>query len=117
MVDLHAKYAADGLSILAFPCNQFGHQEPGTPAEIKQFALETYGVKFDLFEKIEVNGRDAHPVYKWLRSREEGFLGRNLRWNFAKFLIDRHGQTRGRYDTNVDPILLEPFILDLLGEK
>lgn len=92
-----------GLRILAFPCNQFGSQEPGTNDEIKKFATEKYGVKFDLFSKINVNGDLAHPLYKYLKNKQSGFLVNAIKWNFTKFIIDKNGQPVVRHGPRTDP--------------
>uniref|UniRef100_G1MXG3 Glutathione peroxidase n=1 Tax=Meleagris gallopavo TaxID=9103 RepID=G1MXG3_MELGA len=108
LVDLHARYAEKGLRILAFPCNQFGKQEPGDEAQIKAFA-EGYGVKFDMFSKIEVNGDGAHPLWKWMKEQPKGrgTLGNAIKWNFTKFLINREGQVVKRYSPMEDPSVIE----------
>uniref|UniRef100_A0A8C3X9M0 Glutathione peroxidase n=1 Tax=Cyanoderma ruficeps TaxID=181631 RepID=A0A8C3X9M0_9PASS len=108
LVDLHARYAERGLRILGFPCNQFGKQEPGDNAQIKAFA-ENYGVKFDMYSKIDVNGDDAHPLWKWLKEQPKGrgTLGNAIKWNFTKFLINREGQVVKRYSPMDDPYVIE----------
>ncbi len=101
---LHETYADRGLAILAFPCNQFGGQEPGTSDEIVEFCQVTYGVTFDLFEKIRVNGDDAAPLYAYLTSDETGLEDTGpVKWNFEKFLIDRDGRVVARYRSRVSP--------------
>uniref|UniRef100_A0A671PCD2 Glutathione peroxidase n=1 Tax=Sinocyclocheilus anshuiensis TaxID=1608454 RepID=A0A671PCD2_9TELE len=106
--EMHAKYAERGLSILAFPSNQFGHQEPGTNSQIKEFA-ESYNAQFDMFSKIDVNGDSAHPLWKWLKEQPngKGFLGNGIKWNFTKFLINREGQVVKRYSPLQDPSVVE----------
>ncbi|TSP09094.1 Phosphatidylinositol 4-phosphate 5-kinase type-1 gamma [Bagarius yarrelli] len=101
---MHTTYAEKGLRILGFPCNQFGKQEPGTEAEIKEFA-KGYNAEFDLFSKIDVNGDNAHPLWKWMKDQPngKGTLGNNIKWNFTKFLIDREGQVVKRYGPMEDP--------------
>jgi glutathione peroxidase len=98
---LEALWQADrdkGLVVLGFPCDQFGHQEPGDEAEIRNFCSTSYEVSFPMFSKIEVNGDRAHPLYKWLKSEGKGILGsESIKWNFTKFLIDRDGQVVKRY--------------------
>ncbi|MHA6204069.1 glutathione peroxidase [Dyella soli] len=98
---LEALWQADrdkGLVVLGFPCDQFGHQEPGDEAEIRNFCSTSYDVSFPLFSKIEVNGDGAHPLYKWLKSEGKGILGsESIKWNFTKFLVDRQGQVVKRY--------------------
>jgi len=87
-----------GLVVLGFPCDQFGHQEPGDEAEIRNFCSTSYDVTFPMFAKIEVNGEGAHPLYKWLKSEGKGILGsEGIKWNFTKFLVDRNGQVVKRY--------------------
>jgi len=101
---LHDELAeTKGLRILAFPCNQFGSQEPGTNEEIKAFATGTYGVKFDIFAKINVNGDSADPLWKYLKHKQGGTLGDFIKWNFSKFLINKDGQPVKRYAPNVEP--------------
>lgn len=91
------------LAILAFPCNQFGSQEPGTSSQIKQFAAG-FGVEFDMFEKINVNGPDTHPLWTFLKDRQGGLLGNNIKWNFTKFVIDKNGIPVARLGPFDDPI-------------
>jgi glutathione peroxidase len=87
-----------GLVVLGFPCDQFGHQEPGDEAEIRNFCSTSYDVTFPMFAKVEVNGDGAHPLYKWLKSEGKGILGsESIKWNFTKFLVDRDGQVVKRY--------------------
>jgi len=92
-----------GLRILAFPCNQFGSQEPGSNEEVKKYVVETFGVKFDMFAKIDVNGDKAHPLWKYLKNKQGGTFGDFIKWNFSKFLIDKNGQPVARYAPNVEP--------------
>ncbi|KAF7664927.1 hypothetical protein LDENG_00162260 [Lucifuga dentata] len=101
---MHAKYAERGLRILGFPSNQFGNQEPGTEAQIKEF-VRSYNVQFDMFSKIDVNGDNAHPLWKWLKDQPNGrgFLGNSIKWNFTKFLINKKGQVVKRYGPLEDP--------------
>ena len=91
------------LAILAFPCNQFGAQEPGSNAEIKKFA-EGYGVQFDMFEKIDVNGGKAHPLWVFLKEKQGGLFGAGIKWNFTKFVIDKNGNPVARLGPMDDPI-------------
>ena len=91
------------MRILAFPCNQFGSQEPGTNEEIKAF-VGKYGVQFDMFDKIDVNGNAAHPLYEYLKSKQGGTLGNFIKWNFTKFVIDKEGQPIARFAPTDDPI-------------
>jgi glutathione peroxidase len=95
---LYEKYHARGLEVLGFPCDQFGHQEPGGEAEIKEFCSLTYGVSFPMFAKIKVNGSDAHPLYEYLKETLPGILGLEaIKWNFTKFLVGRDGLPVKRY--------------------
>jgi glutathione peroxidase len=104
---LEALWRADrdkGLVVLGFPCDQFGHQEPGDEAQIRNFCSTSYDVTFPMFAKIEVNGEHAHPLYKWLKSEGKGILGsESIKWNFTKFLVDRDGQVVKRYAPNDTP--------------
>ena len=88
---LHRRFGDDGLVVLGFPCDQFGHQEPGDEAQIADFCQLNYGVSFPMFAKVEVNGDDAHPLYRWLRSEKGGLLGDRIKWNFTKFLVAPDG--------------------------
>src|SRR5690606_27168787 len=92
------------LVVLGFPCDQFGHQEPGNEQEIKDFCSLNYGVTFPMFGKIDVNGADAHPLYQWLKSARPGVLGTEvIKWNFTKFLVNRQGEPVKRYAPNDKP--------------
>ena len=107
---LFEKYKGKGLVILGFPCNQFGNQEPGTEKEISEGCLVNYGVSFPMFSKIEVNGENAHPIYKYLKGKLHGFFGKNIKWNFAKFLIGRDGIPVKRFSPTTVPQKLETDI-------
>jgi glutathione peroxidase len=112
---LYQKYRDQGLEILAFPCNQFGAQEPGNEEEIKSFCSLNYNVSFPLFSKIEVNGNGADPVYQFLKSKAKGLLGTEaVKWNFTKFLVDRQGNVRDRFAPSTKPEDLEKEIAPLL---
>lgn len=101
---LYEKYKDRGFVILGFPCNQFGAQEPGSASEIEQFCQVNYGVKFPMFGKIDVNGSNAHPLYKFLTSAKPGILGTEaIKWNFTKFLVDKNGNPVKRYAPNTKP--------------
>jgi glutathione peroxidase len=100
--------------VLGFPCNQFGRQEPGNAAEIGQFCSSNYAVSFPMFDKIDVNGENAHPLYKYLRGEKSGLLGSSIKWNFTKFLIDRSGKVVGRYAPTTTPESLTKDIEALL---
>uniref|UniRef100_A0A3P8SJQ3 Glutathione peroxidase n=1 Tax=Amphiprion percula TaxID=161767 RepID=A0A3P8SJQ3_AMPPE len=106
--EMHAKYAERGLRILAFPSNQFGNQEPGNETQIKQFA-QSYNAQFDMFSKIDVNGANAHPLWKWMKEQPngKGFLGNSIKWNFTKFLINKEGHVVKRYGPLDDPSVVE----------
>lgn len=111
---LYEKYKDQGLEILAFPCNQFGHQEPGDDAAIKNFCTDTFGVTFPVMAKIEVNGEGAHPLYKELKKAQGGLLGNEIKWNFTKFLVDREGRVVDRFAPQKEPRALEEKIKALL---
>ena len=101
---IHKQYSAKGFAVLGFPCDQFGHQEPGNEAEIMQFCSLTYDVSFPMFAKIKVNGDDAHPLYKHLKSEATGLLGtEGIKWNFTKFLIGKDGKVVKRYGSMDKP--------------
>jgi glutathione peroxidase len=111
---LYEQYHPRGFEILAFPCDQFGHQEPGSDAEIANFCDEAYGVTFPLFAKIEVNGKNAHPLYVWLKQQKGGLLGQRIKWNFTKFLVDRAGIVRARFAPTTKPESLTRKVEELL---
>ncbi|WP_435769586.1 glutathione peroxidase [Nocardioides sp. SYSU DS0651] len=100
---LYDKYGDQGFAVLGFPCDQFGHQEPGDEAEIATFCERNYGVGFPMFAKVDVNGDDAHPLWKWLRSEHGGLLGDKIKWNFTKFLVGRDGRVIDRYAPATKP--------------
>jgi glutathione peroxidase len=100
---LYEKYIDEGLVVLGFPCNQFGGQDPGSSEEIGAFCQRNYGVSFPMFEKIEVNGDNAHPLYQWLKTEKGGLLGEKIKWNFTKFLIGRDGKVIKRYGSTTKP--------------
>ena len=108
---LYKEYQDRGLSVLAFPCNQFGRQEPGSAAEIGAFCHTNYGITFPVFAKIEVNGSGAHPLYQYLKNEKRGLFGtRTIKWNFTKFLIDRAGNAVARFAPNTTLQSLRPAI-------
>lgn len=112
---LWRKYREQGLVVLGFPCDQFGHQEPGDEAEIREFCSLNYDVSFPLFAKIEVNGSGAHPLYRFLKSEKSGFLGTGaIKWNFTKFLIDRDGRPVKRYAPTDTPEKIEKDLASVL---
>lgn len=113
--ELNKKYADKGLQIIGFPCNQFGHQEPGNADEISSFCLLNYGVTFPVLLKIDVNGDNTDPVYKFLKELKSGLLGLNrIKWNFEKFLVDKKGNVVERYSSFTKPQSLESKIEELL---
>jgi glutathione peroxidase len=113
---LFEKLKDKGLVVLGFPCNQFGHQEPGDEASIQAFCDTSYAVKFPLFAKVEVNGERAAPLYQFLKSSKPGLLGiEAIKWNFTKFLVDRNGKVVERYAPQTKPEEIEADILKLLG--
>jgi len=108
---LYGKFKQRGLEILGFPCNQFGKQEPGSSEEIAEFCSVSYGVTFPMFEKIDVNGRHAHPLYRYLKREARGVLGSEpIKWNFTKFLVDREGEVVKRYGSTTKPEQIEADI-------
>jgi glutathione peroxidase len=115
---LWRRHRASGFAVLGFPCDQFGHQEPGDEAEIKQFCSREYNVTFPMFAKVEVNGPGAHPLYKWLKSERSGVLGTEaIKWNFTKFLVDRRGRAVKRYAPTDTPEKIEHDLLRLLVDE
>ena len=109
-------YAGKGLVVLGFPCDQFGHQEPGDAAEIKRFCTLDYGVSFPMFAKVEVNGAKAHPLWTWLKNEKGGFLGTAaIKWNFSKFLVGRDGRVLARFAPTDKPESLRADIENALG--
>jgi glutathione peroxidase len=112
---LHATHKDAGFSVLAFPCNQFGSQEPGSTEEIVEFCEMRFQTSFPLFEKIDVNGTNSHPLYKHLKSKVKGLLGtERIKWNFTKFLINRDGEVVGRFGSQKKPADIESEIMALL---
>ena len=111
---LQQAYASRGFSVLGFPCNQFGRQEPGSAKEIEEFCESNYAISFPMFEKIEVNGANAHPLYQYLRSEKSGLLGSSIKWNFTKFLVDRSGRVVARHAPTTTPAALRKEIEALL---
>jgi glutathione peroxidase len=111
---LQQAYGPRGFSILGFPCNQFGRQEPGNAAQIQQFCASNYAVSFPMFDKIDVNGDHAHPLYQYLKSEKSGLLGPSIKWNFTKFLVDRSGKVVARHAPTTTPEALTKEIEALL---
>ena len=112
---LQEAYADRGFTVLGFPCDQFGGQEPGTEDEIASFCERTFGVDFPLFAKVDVNGDAAHPLFAWLRQEKSGLLGGKIKWNFTKFLVGRDGEVVRRYAPATTPESLEPDVVAALG--
>lgn len=100
---LFDSYRDKGFTVLGFPSNEFAGQEPGASGDIEEFCQVNYGVTFPMFEKTKVNGKNAHPLYQWLKTEKGGILGDAIKWNFTKFLVGRDGQVVKRYASNVDP--------------
>jgi glutathione peroxidase len=115
---LWRKRRGAGFVVLGFPCDQFGHQEPGTESEIKQFCSLSYDVTFPLFAKIDVNGAHAHPLYRWLKGERAGVFGTEaIKWNFTKFLVDRSGQVVKRFAPSEPPEKLDKHVAEALAES
>ncbi|XP_010525941.1 PREDICTED: probable glutathione peroxidase 2 [Tarenaya hassleriana] len=112
---LYEKYKSKGLEILAFPCNQFGGQEPGSNEEIQETACSMFKAEFPIFDKVEVNGKNAHPLYKFLKAQKGGFLADAIKWNFTKFLVDKEGKAVDRYAPTTSPLKIEKDIEKLLA--
>ncbi len=113
---LWERYRDRGLVVLGFPCDQFGHQEPGNADEIRQFCSLSYGVDFPMFAKVQVNGENAHPLWRWLKQQKSGAFGiAAIKWNFSKFLLDRKGQVLARYAPTTKPEALAVQIERALG--
>ena len=112
--ELYKEYKDSGVEILGFPCNQFLNQEPGENKEVKNFCQINYGVTFDMFEKIDVNGSNTHPIYKYLKEQEKGLLTKDIKWNFTKFLIDKEGNVIKRYSPATSPLKIKTDIEKLL---
>ncbi|CAR30260.1 Glutathione peroxidase [Lachancea thermotolerans] len=114
--ELYKRYHDKGFEIIGFPCNQFGHQESGTDEEIGQFCKLNYGVTFPVMKKVHVNGDNADPVYEYLKNEKAGMLGfKGIKWNFEKFLIDKHGNVYERYSSLTKPANLDAKVQKLLG--
>jgi glutathione peroxidase len=112
--ELQKAYGSRGFSVLGFPCNQFGRQEPGDAAQIEEFCSTNYAVSFPMFDKIEVNGDHTHPLYRYLKGEKSGLLGPSIKWNFTKFLVDRSGKVVARHAPTTTPEALKKEIEALL---
>lgn len=108
---LYKKYKEKGLVILGFPCNQFGNQEPGDEKSIATGCVINYGVTFPMFSKVEVNGTNTHPIFKFLKKEQKGVLGKRIKWNFTKFLIDETGRPVRRFSPTTRPEKIEEFMI------
>ena len=111
---LHRELSPRGFSVLGFPCNQFGRQEPGDASQIEQFCAGNYAVTFPMFAKIDVNGGNAHPLFQYLKREKSGLLGASIKWNFTKFLVDRSGKVVARHAPTARPESLAREIEGLL---
>jgi glutathione peroxidase len=115
--ELYDKYRERGFEILDFPCNQFAQQAPGTDAEIGSFCTTNYGTTFPRFKKIDVNGENAAPLYRWLKEQKGGVLGGNIKWNFTKFLVGRDGEVVARFAPTKAPAALDAEVKRLVDEE
>ena len=111
---IYNKYKDKGLVVLGFPCNQFAGQDPGSADEIQEFCQVNYGVSFPMFEKIDVNGKNTHPIFKYLKSNLKGFIVNDIKWNFTKFVIDKDGYPRKRFAPTDKPEDMEAYIEKIL---
>lgn len=111
---MYKKYKDQGVVVLGFPCNQFGSQEPGDSDDIQSFCQVNYGVSFPMFSKVDVNGKDAHPIFKYLKSELGGLLGSKIKWNFTKFVIDKNGKPVKRFAPTTKPEKIEPYLTQIL---
>ena len=112
--ELYQEYHEKGVEIIAFPCNQFGEQEQGSNDEIQSFCQLNYGLTFPVFSKIEVNGENEHPLYTYLKSEKKGLLGKDIKWNFTKFLINKNGKVVNRYAPQTNPLKMKNDIEELI---
>lgn len=115
--ELYKKYMDQGFVVLGFPCNQFNEQEPGGSEEIQEFCQRNYGVSFPMFQKIEVNGPNTHPLFEFLKSKLGSLFGRKIKWNFTKFLVSAEGKPLKRFAPTTKPEKIEPFIQKALQQK
>lgn len=115
LTELYQKYKDQGLEILAFPCNQFGAQEPGDNEQIVEFVCTRFKAEFPIFDKVDVNGNSAAPIYKFLKSSKGGLFGDSIKWNFTKFLVDKEGNVVERYAPTTSPLSIEKDVKKLMG--
>jgi glutathione peroxidase len=115
--ELYKKFGSEKFEILGFPCNQFMNQEPGDSTDIKNFCEINYGVTFPIFEKTDVNGDNAHPLFQYLCKEKSGLFGGNIKWNFTKFLVNSKGEVVDRFAPTTSPLKLEAAIRTLISEK
>jgi glutathione peroxidase len=113
--ELHARFGPQGLVVIGFPCDQFAHQEPGSSEEIESFCRKNYGVSFQIMEKIEVNGPGTHPLFEYLKMAAPGAVGKSIKWNFTKFLVQPDGSTVKRFAPDFVPARMVPDIEKALG--
>ncbi len=111
---MYRKYKDQGLVILGFPCNQFGNQEPGDEQSIAEGCVVNYGVSFPMFSKVDVNGKNAHPVYQYLRKELPGWFGNKIKWNFTKFILNKDGKPVKRFPPTATPAKVEKYVKSLL---
>ncbi len=114
---LYTAFADDGFTVLGFPCNQFAAQEPGSAEDIGEFCQVNYGVTFPMFDKVDVNGADAHPLFTWMKKETAGLMGGAVKWNFTKFLIGRDGTVIGRYSPTTEPEAIADDIRAALAQQ
>lgn len=114
---LHQQYKDQGLVVVGFPCNQFGSQDPGSNEEIGAFCQKNYGVSFPMMAKVDVNGKEAHPIFNWLKAQKGGVLTDGIKWNFTKFLIGHDGQVLDRYAPTTKPDAIKGDIEKALADK
>lgn len=117
LTELYHKYKDTDFEILAFPCNQFLQQAPGTGEELQSYACEKFQAEYPVFQKVLVNGKNSSPIYKFLKANTRGFMGSTIKWNFTKFLIDKEGHVIQRYGTTTSPLSIEGDIKKALGQS